>query len=605
MARIVTLILLYCCACSHSLLAQEKKAEQEEGKDTTKNGILDTQLSKEIIDAITKSPSKPNNVKNIRSEDVFRKYEGKIIRKIIVHRTGFEYSIYDTAKTIKNRITKIANALHSDTQERVIRDNLFFSSGNLINPYKLADNERYLRDLDFILDSKISVRPVRGTDSVDVTVTTRDVFSLGIRAKARGLDKFSLGLYDANLFGWGQRVQSEFLFERGRFPFVGTGLLYSKSSVMGTLVNLSAGYTQLNNGISAGEENEYSTFFRLDRPLVSPYSRLAGGLEISKNWSANVYNVPDSLFKRYRYNAEDLWGGYNIGIKNNVNDRSRHFIALRYFRQDFGQQPIQESDRLKRIYNNQRYILGEFTFYNQNFYKTNYVYGFGRTEDIPYGQTVNITAGWADEVGLQRIYVGSSAIKRIVRPNGRFYDLEAGAGGFFNKDVIEDGILYGSGTYYSKPYLIGRNKVRHQFSGGYARAFNNRVRELLTINNNELRGFSPDSLFGYQRLFLRTETTVFTNLYFIGFRFAPFLSLEGAFFQQERSQIGMERFFWGSTGGVRVRNENLIFGTVEFRAFYFPTVVAGVQALSFKVTTNVRIKYTGSFVRPPSFLRYN
>jgi hypothetical protein len=49
----------------------------------------------------------------------------------------------------------------------------------------------------------------------------------------------------------------------------------------------------------------------------------------------------------------------------------------------------------------------------------------------------------------------------------------------------------------------------------------------------------------------------------------------------------------------------LIFGTIELRAFYYPTTVPGVSALSFRVSTNLRLKYTGTFIRPPDFVRYN
>jgi hypothetical protein len=595
--RVIILALLFITAIILGAAAQEK--------DTTYNKILDNKIAKELLEVVTRKQPLDKGKKNMKSEDVFMPHQGKIIRHIYIRRISFERSIYDTTRSFRNTITRVADRLHKDTRNVVVRNNLFFRENRPLNPYRLADNERYLRDLDFILDSKIRVLPIRGTkDSVDVEVTTRDVFSLGGRARVRGVDRFSVGVYDANLFGLGQRVQSEFLIENEREPLIGKEFRYSKSSLGGSLVNLSLGYTELNNAKSAGEENEYAFYLRLSRPLVSPYSRFAGEIEFSRNWSVNVFQSPDSLFRNYRYNAQDYWVGYNIGIRNNMNDRSRHFIAIRYAQQTFGRQPEQEYQRSRLIYNNNKFLLGEVIFYNQNFYKTSYIFGFGRTEDVPYGQTINFTGGWSEDIGRRRFYAGTSAIKRIVRPSGRFYDIEAGAGAFFKADQTEDGILFVRGSYYSKLYDIKRSKVRHLFGGGYARAFNNQVRELLTLNN-ELRGFSADSLYGFQRFFLRSETTVFTPLQFIGFRFAPFLSLEGAYFYTRKNDVIDSRFLGGSTGGFRIRNENLIFGTIEFRAFYYPTTVPGVEPWSFKVTTNVRIKYSGSFVSPPDFVRYN
>jgi hypothetical protein len=435
-------------------------------------------------------------------------------------------------------------------------------------------------------------------------VTTRDVFTLGLRARVRDVDKFSFGVYEANLMGQGQRIGAEFLFERERDPVVGKSFNYSKSSLLGSLINLSIGYTELNNARSVGEENEFAYFLRLDRPLVSPYSRMAGGLELSRNWSSNVYQFPDSLFRRYRYDIQDVWIGYNIGLDKKVTNRTRRFVAIRHTRQNFVRQPLQENYRETFQYNDQQSVLAEITFYNQNFYKMNYIFGFGRTEDVPYGQTLNFTTGWASELGLDRLYLGAYAVNRIVRPSGRFYDIEVGGGSFINKDVSEDGVIYASGAYYSKLYPIKKVNLRHKFMLSYAQAFNPRVRPLLSLNN-ELQGFRADSLYGAHRLLVSTETTVFTPWQFVGFRFAPFFSLEGAYLQAKTIDASTHDFYGGTSGGIRMRNENLIFGTIEFRAFYFPKIVPGVDPVSFKVTTNVRIKYSGSFVRPPEFVRYN
>ncbi len=114
---------------------------------------------------------------------------------------------------------------------------------------------------------------------VDLIVMTRDVFSLGINASANDFDEAIVGIYDANLFGMAQRIQTDVAFEVDRKPFAGFDVIYRKSSIGGTLINGTIGYTQINNGLSVGEENEYAYYLRFDRPLVSPYSRMAGGLE--------------------------------------------------------------------------------------------------------------------------------------------------------------------------------------------------------------------------------------------------------------------------------------------------------------------------------------
>jgi hypothetical protein len=572
--------------------------------DTTRRKILDNRLSKEVIKTISRKSS-PDSAINVKSEAPFLPYEGKIIRHIVINHIGFERTMYDSSRRFRNQITKIADALHYTTRESVIRDNLFIRENRPLNPYRVADNERYLRDLDFILDSKIIVHRIKNSpDSVDIEIVTRDVFSLGGRVSAGGLTDYRVGLYDANLFGMGQRVQTDFGFESGRSPSVGFDIFYRKSSLGGTLINASGGYTQLDNARSLGEENEYAYFIRLERPLVSPYSRLAGGLEVSRNWSRNVFQTVDTVFRKYRYNIQDVWGGYNFSIGNLARNRDRHFAAIRYYRQHYSLQPTQPGETLNPLYNDEKFVLGEMTFYNQNFYKTRYIYGFGRTEDVPYGKTVTLTTGWSKAMGQKRMYAGTTVLKGFANKNGSFSTIEAGIGTFFKRKKTSDTFYYIRGTHYSKLYEYRRVKLRHLVQGGYAQAHQVIARELLTLND-ELTGFSPDSLYGTKRLYLRFESTLFTNLKFAGFRFAPFMSLENAFLKNYHSEKILGNFYWGTTGGIRIRNENLIFGTIELRAFYFPTAVDGVDHFSFKVSTNVRLKYSGRFVNPPSFVRYN
>jgi hypothetical protein len=143
------------------------------------NDIKESKLSRQIMKSITRK-QKTDPTAAVKSEEAFLPYEGKIIRNIIIRHIDFQRTVYDTTKNIKNTITRLGNALHSTSKDWVIRDNLFIRENRPVNPYKLADNERHLRDLDFLLESKFYIIPLRqNPDSVDIVVLTRDVFSLG------------------------------------------------------------------------------------------------------------------------------------------------------------------------------------------------------------------------------------------------------------------------------------------------------------------------------------------------------------------------------------------------------------------------------------------
>lgn len=592
-----------------SLLFAQEKDSVDAPRDTTKagqiiNDIKQSKLSKRILKSITrKRTSDP--VAAVKSEAAFLPYNGKIIRKIIIRHIDFQKTVYDTTKNIRNTVTRIGNALHSTSKDWVIKDNLFIRENRPVNPYKLADNERHLRDLDFLLDAKFYIIPLRNSpDSVDIVVLTRDVFSLGGTINPANPSRTRLRLYDANLGGWGQRLQFNGLIEPDRDPDFAYEFLYRKNSIAGSFINASFGYTQLNTGSSYGEEEEKAYYIRFDRPLVSPYTRYAGGMELSRNWSENFFNINDSLFRDYRYVINDFWVGYNIGANSN-NDRSRHFIAIRAFDQHFTRVPWQVREQERPLYNDQTFVLASATFFKQDFYTARYIYGFGRTEDVPYGHNVSVTMGWTRQRGTERPYIGLEGEKSIVTRLGEFYTLGVRAGGYTN-DGLEDATVLVSGSLTSRLIPRGQFLFRQSIKVDYTRVFKQRTSVPLDINNEfGLQYFRADSLLGTKRFHILSETLAFTPWEILGFRFAPFAFGEMAMIAGNDKSIFSDKPYFGFGGGVRTRNENLIFGTVELRVIYYPRTIEDISSFNIRVTSNLRIKYSGGFVRAPGFVRYN
>lgn len=591
------------------VFGQEKQDTSRVHPDTTKaqhiiNNIKDSKLSKQILKSITrKQPDDPTVA--IKSEAAFLPYDGKIIRDIIIRHMDFQRTVYDTTRNIKNILARLGNRLHSTSKDWLIRDNLFIRENKPVNPYKLADNERYLRDLDFLLDAKFYIIPVADTqDSVDIVVLTRDVFSLGGTFNPANPSKTKIQLFDANLAGWGQRVQFNSVVEPDRDPNFNYEFLYRKNSIGGSLINGMVGYTQLNTGSSYGEEDEKAYYVRFDRPLVSPYTRYAGGIELSQNWSENFFHVSDSLFRDYRYRISDIWLGYNIGANSNY-DRSRHFIAVRAFDQHFTRMPWQPEERARQIYQDQSFILASATFFKQDFYTARYIYGFGRTEDVPYGHNVSAIFGWTEQGGIRRPYVGMNAEASFVSRIGEFYNAGLRAGAFTNHG-LEDATILLSGSMTSRLIPQGRFLLRQSFQVDYTRVYRQRTALPLDINNEfGIQYFRADSLRGTERFHIQSQTLAFTPWQLLGFRFAPFAFGEMAVLAGNGETIFREKPFFGFGGGIRTRNENLIFGTVELRFIYYPRTTEDISSFNVRVSTNLRIKYSAGFVHPPGIVQYN
>jgi hypothetical protein len=602
---LICLLVFFGSTAVHAQKAKPKskpKPPKEEKKSLTEK------VSTRVMKLVKQNPG--DTIVDQKSESGFRQYQGKTIRKITINHIGFERNINDTTKyRVVNTVTRVANSLHTDTKEQVIRNNLFFKSNRPLDPYKLADNERYLRDLPFILDARIAVKPVRGNrDLVDVIVYTRDVFSLGGSLAAKSKTGVEYRVYDANLSGWGQRVEYRSVVDIKREPRFGHQFLYSKNSIKGTLINGTVSYTQLNTGVSRGLENENALYFKLDRPLVSAYTRWAGGMELSRNWSENVYNKMDTVFRSYGYFEKNFWIGYNIGIKNRVENRNRYFIGLRTYGQSFYNQPDQSQEELNVVYNNEQYVLSAFTFYNQNFYRTKYVYGFGRTEDIPYGTRMTFTIGQTKQINRVRPYVGAEIERSIFHKSGDFMEYSLRVGGYQHEHELQDVTVQMAANLFSRLMILKGLKIRQSLGAGYTNIMNRNFEPLLRIDNDfGIQRFRSDSAIGTQRLGLAFETVVYIRPTLFGFHFAPFVFANMAMVAPQNTVLIRQKPYFGIGGGLRTRNENLLFGTIELRMYYFPRIPPNEDFSKFRITlsSNLRVKYSSSFVKAPALIRYN
>jgi len=148
---------------------------------------------------------------------------------------------------------------------------------------------------------------------------------------------------------------------------------------------------------------------------------------------------------------------------------------------------------------------------------------------------------------------------------------------------------------------MGKMIVRHQTLLGYAALINQTVKRGMDIRDgNGIMGFMTDSLVGFQRVTISEETTLFTPWKVLGFHIAPMTRVDMALIKISKGLFQTQNFFSGFSLGMRARNENLIFNTIEARLFYYPKTVEGIDHFRFNITTNFRIKYPTNLVNKPA-----
>ena len=545
-----------------------------------------------------------------KSGQPFMPYEGKGIRHIYIQQFGFDKTFADTANPINYSGTKLLNRLHINTKQWVIRHNLFIKEKTALNALLIADNERHLRSLAFIQDARILPRPIDNEpDSIDLVVITKDLFSLTADLGEINPTRLKGKIGDANLIGMGQNVEFIALFEGKRSPAFGYQVLYTKNSIANTFINATVAVTTINTDLAYRQEAEKAFYLKLDKPLVSQYSHSAGSLIIGSNQSANNFNKPDTAFYQYHYDTFDAWYGYNVGVRKVLKDnriKRRLFFGIRYFNYHFIDVPKQIDNQFNAHFNNKQAILGQATFFKQEFYKTNYIYGFGTTEDVPYGYNISFTGGWYKQLYLERPYVGIDANKSFITKNGEFAQFFLRSGIFLHNGNAEDASILFGASYFSKLFEWNNLKIRQYLKMSYTKLFNRIGYDALKINNPfGLRYFNADSVYGNRRASLHTETFFFLKRKLLGFHFAPFTFADITLLTAENDPLSKSNMYYGIGGGIRTRNENLVFGTIEIRAIYFPRKVLDFNQFKIEIYTQLNFRYNSNYVRAPDIIQLN
>lgn len=570
---------------------------------------------KGILGRIGRSLSTDDKVvKAVKTVNPFLKYAGSTIASIQIESLGLDWNLSDSVKLKKNFFSTLANKFHKNTKEKNIRNHLFFREGDVVVPLMLSDNERFLREQVYLQDASITLfKNEYDSSMVDVVVITRDVFSLGGAFRVSSIDQIETEVKEENVAGTGSKISVFQLYDKNRSPSTAFGAELIKRNINGNFINWRAGFKNFDKAFVNQRKEEISLYTSIERPLVSRYTRWTGAFEWEYNQSHNTYN--DSLFKshyRYRYVRSDAWFGYNIGARRkwmtDNKHRLRHFIGLRTFYTHFYSKPLLYAQEFNYNYADINGVLFAYTLYKQNFYKTNFIYGFGRNEDVPVGISASTIMGWTNKDGRKRNYFGLSGEANKYSYRGNYYAFSARAGGFTNMHKWEDityllGIENFTALKRVGPYWRNRNFINLSVTKQHKNVLNS---PLFLESEFGLPYYRNGNIEATSRSTLRAES-VFYNLHkFLGFRFAPFVFGGISLISPVKDLAGKTGQFTAFGGGFRTRNENLILGTIEVKGYVFTRkTYPEMKNWRIDFSTNLKFKYNSSFIKRPDFVVNN
>lgn len=595
--------IIFCMAAS----AQKKTQEQKDSFFLAKK--------KGILGRIGRSISKKDEpVTPILTVSAYRKFHGKKIRHIIIKPVGFNYALGDSVPLKNNFPVKVANALHINSSTELIRKNLFFKEGQTFYALQVADNDRFLRTLEYLRDAIIKVVPSEdGDDSVDIAVLTRDVFSIGGTLSISSAEKADAEISEESFGGSGNRLSLLGLYDRERRTGYGMGAGYMQRNIKGSFINWTNGFQTYKNAFNYSGEQERTIYSKLERPMVSRYTSFTGALEASYSETNNSY-LSDTLYQndyKYSFFNADFWIGYNFSKRRSKQrdeaDELRHFVAFRSFFNTFYNKPDKFDGSYNYLYADINGFLTSYSIYRQNFYRTNFIYGFGRNEDVPVGIKAGVIAGYINKQGARRGYYGVDLEWNRFSKAGCLHSYTFRAGGFAQKDGLEDVDILASVNHFTKLKSLNQYWYNRNFLGvSYTRQINPLLNEPLFLDSEfGLPYYQRGLLEGEMRTSIKLESVFYHMKKVLGFRFAPFAFSDLALFQPIGKSLKKTIGYPALGAGVRTRNENLVFGTMELRGYYLPKPLDGMRNWKVEVSTRLKFKYNSNFIRRPDFVSPN
>ena len=549
----------------------------------------------------------------------FDQHNFKVVRRVtITPFDAFGYSLNDSLRQPRNVLEKSGNALHIRTARSRIRQVLLFRPGRPLLPQALAESERLLRQTDEILDARVVVNEATATrDSVDIVVYTTDVFSFTVGYELRGGPGqaiYTLG--DQNFLGLGHRLENR--YQSGRdlpqtWGYEGNYRIPFRNFV----------YAE---GHYFNEFESHSGGLSVRRDFYSPSARWAGAL------TADVNNLrvvlprddapPEGQQPNYRtrsFTSQSLWVGrafrlrsYDLGYEN----PGRLIVASSIAHENHTTNPTatpelpagSPDDRTSTL------VLGSVGYSVRRYYKDKYLFGFGRTEYVPAGTLLSLTAGWENNtVGPRRYFDARIAAAGYSERQGYLFgSVSFGTFQRVRDGGWEQGLLSGQFLYFTRRYRMGNYQSRHLLTSRVTAGFNRYPAEVLlsgiSSNPDGVRGFqAAGRILPTSRLLANYEGTVYTPLSLLGFRVAMLAFADMAVVNE---RIGGGSPFGGSapyTGfglGLRFRNELTALRTFQILLGYYPRGQLNANGVRLFETNRDSYQFSDFSFGQPSVVQY-
>ncbi|MBN2426429.1 MAG: hypothetical protein JXB44_15500 [Calditrichaceae bacterium] len=540
--------------------------------------------TKYIMDAMIIEPrGKSDSADFTTNLSSFRRFNGKRAAHIRFMQVDiFSGDVDDTSRIIfGTTITDLLSKLHHQTRKVTLEKNLLFKVGDKITAYMLSDNERLLRSLPYIEDARIfaDICPA-DTNKVNITIVTRDVYSIGFSAAVNSLKDFHFTLFDRNFLGLGWTLQGTYFYNNCMDPKHGLEFEYRNENIKGTFITGLFRYRKY-------AESEQS-LVEFNRNFMTPETKYGGGIAAEMTHSrVSVFSADTLKIMPATSNDQDLWFGRQFLLKKN-HARRNLVLACRLMRREYTFRPPVSPDE-NEIFHHSLTGLGSLMLTRTNYFQSNMILEFGRTEDVPVGFLFKITAGrkWMEfESGY---YSGLSVAGAHIFTNIGYFSGKAEYGSLYNDTKNKESIIKTHLMHFTPLIHLGDYKIRNFIRSDYIIGLELRDDSAIYLTDNYgVRGLPETGFRGKQRLNINWETVTFTPWQLYGFKFVFYGFTDIGCIGNSEKFINFEKTYSGFGLGLRIRNESLVFKTLQLRFAYYPHVPNGAAHTIFNISSRER-----------------
>ena len=558
---------------------------------------LKSKITRAIYNTYLRNNKSTNEINSYSAVD-FEKYEGCIIRKINIEVLD-PYSAKlstDSSSSVKGFFQRTVNRFHLSTKSWVISNKLLFKKNQPLYALEISESERALRQTGYINDALISASETENKDSIDVTVVVVDRWSVSIPIQIKSTTNLTVGFKNSNLFGYGQ------LFEqKNDFDFYGQNIFSGRYFIE------NIDHTFISSEIFFRHNiNETILGFNSQRPSFSPVLKWAGGLDLRKHYYHDKNNFSsDSANFSANSSIYDCW------IQRRITKYPRKIlktatgitIGVRTLGKFFHNRPIHyyADDKFLRSHA----VLISAGLFFQKYYKENFIYRFGSSEDVPLGFILEITQGFlTKELNSSKQYTSfnfRSARNICLGYLSNTFSLSC----FYGKNLTNEVLLNGSIYFFSRKLILKNWIIRQFFQFNYFNDINANLDKKIILRSSDLYSIPTQVTPLKNKSILNIENVFYTPYQVIGFKFAPVLLLGFGAVQKYLSDSKKPLLYYSLALGILLRNENLLNNTFQFSVGFYPLTPEGKKNI-FLIgpITSFSIRVNGFSNLKPAFAEY-